>query len=186
MGLNRRGFVQAGALGAAACNGLLACAGKPPAASAAVVTAEATVLDPALHAVADALADALVPGAAAAGFAAYLDTQLGRPAGQSLLIARYLGIEPPWRDFYLPALRAIGAWARARYGADIAELDAAARAAVVRDLAAGTPSPWDAAPPPFVYFVLRADAIDVAWGTRAGFARLGVPYMAHIEPERDW
>ena len=27
---------------------------------------------------------------------------------------------------------------------------------------------------------------QVGKGTRAGFARLGIPYMAHIEPAQDW
>jgi hypothetical protein len=39
---------------------------------------------------------------------------------------------------------------------------------------------------PFVYGTLRNDAIDVAYGTVEGFARLGVPYMPHILPERSW
>jgi len=35
-------------------------------------------------------------------------------------------------------------------------------------------------------FAVRLDAIDVAYGTRAGLARLGVEYLPHIEPEADW
>ena len=65
-------------------------------------------------------------------------------------------------------------------------MDDADRERLMKDLAAGAAQPWDGAPSPFVHFVLRADAIDVAYGTRSGFARLGIPYMAHIEPERDW
>ena len=32
----------------------------------------------------------------------------------------------------------------------------------------------------------RPDAIDVVYGTKAGFEQLGVPYMAHIEPPSRW
>jgi hypothetical protein len=34
--------------------------------------------------------------------------------------------------------------------------------------------------------VLRNDALDVVYGTRRGFASLGVPYMAHILPPTSW
>jgi hypothetical protein len=35
-------------------------------------------------------------------------------------------------------------------------------------------------------FVLRADALDVTYGTPGGFENLGIPYMAHIMPEQPW
>jgi hypothetical protein len=34
--------------------------------------------------------------------------------------------------------------------------------------------------------MLRNDAIDVVYGTVEGFARLSVPYMPHILPQRSW
>lgn len=186
MTLNRRSFVQASALGVAAGSTLVACAGRIATTHASRAASHNPVLDVALLAVADAIGDALVPGVAAAGFASYLDTQLACPPEQSLLIARYLGIEPPYRDFYVPALQAVDAWARARYGDTVSRLDAGAREHLVQDLADGNPAPWHGAPAAFVHFVLRSDAVDVGYGTRAGFARLGIPYMAHIEPEHDW
>ncbi len=187
MTLNRRGFIQAGAVSVTVGSTLVGCAARISAAGDdSRAPSHPPVLDEASAATADALADTLVPGAAAAGFSRYLDEQLACPPEQSLLIGRYLGIEPPYRNFYLPALRASDAWARVRYGKDAAQLDAADRELLMKDLAAGTAQPWDGAPSPFVHFVLRADAIDVVYGTRKGFARLGIPYMAHIEPERDW
>ena len=37
-----------------------------------------------------------------------------------------------------------------------------------------------------VYGTLRNDAVDVVYGTVEGFARLGIPYMPHILPQRSW
>ena len=45
---------------------------------------------------------------------------------------------------------------------------------------------WHGPAQSFVYATLRNDAVDVVYGTVAGFARLGVPYMPHILPERSW
>jgi hypothetical protein len=45
---------------------------------------------------------------------------------------------------------------------------------------------WQGPPGPFVYTVLRSDAVDVVYSTMEGYEALGVPYMAHIAPERRW
>jgi hypothetical protein len=45
---------------------------------------------------------------------------------------------------------------------------------------------WHDPPPPFFYFVSRADAVDVVYGTLEGFRRLRVPYLAHIRPTEPW
>jgi hypothetical protein len=34
--------------------------------------------------------------------------------------------------------------------------------------------------------VLRADAVDVVYGTMEGYEALGIPYMAHIAPDKRW
>ena len=39
---------------------------------------------------------------------------------------------------------------------------------------------------PMAYAVLRADAVDVVYGTMEGYQALGIPYMAHIAPDRRW
>ena len=51
---------------------------------------------------------------------------------------------------------------------------------------AGLAALGDGAPDPFFAFVVRADAVDVTYGTMDGFRDLGVPYMAHIEPPSRW
>ena len=45
---------------------------------------------------------------------------------------------------------------------------------------------WKGPAGPFVYGMLRSDAVDVVYGTEEGYEALGVPYMAHIAPERRW
>ena len=45
---------------------------------------------------------------------------------------------------------------------------------------------WQGPAGPFVYLVLRSDAVDVVYGTMEGYAELGIPYMPHIAPEKRW
>jgi len=45
---------------------------------------------------------------------------------------------------------------------------------------------WQGPPGPFIYFVTRSDAVDVVYGTVEGYESLGIPYMAHIAPEKRW
>lgn len=187
--MDRRDFILLGAAGVGIAAGLAGCGKEPasaPAPSAVTPSAQAPVLDASARAAFQALADALAPGAAAAGFADYLEAQLSAAPGQAMLMLRYLGVPAPYADFYLPALAAAQAWSQQSFGKPIEALDATSVATLVGDIAAGKPTAWAAAPAPFFYFVLRADAVDVAYGTRAGFERLGVPYMAHIEPAGDW
>lgn len=185
--MDRREFILLGAAGVGLATGLAGC-GREPAATTVAVTPPAIrpVLDASARAALDALGDALAPGAAAAGFSGYLEKQLAAPAEQAMLMLRYLGVPAPFADFYLPALAAAQAWSTQTFGKAIEALDAAQLSTLVGDIASGKPSVWAAAPAPFFYFVLRADAVDVAYGTKAGFERLGVPYMAHIEPAGDW
>jgi len=53
-------------------------------------------------------------------------------------------------------------------------------------MAADSLSDWVGPPASYVLFVLRADALDVTYGTPEGFENLGIPYMAHIMPEQPW
>lgn len=131
------------------------------------------------------LGEALVPGSAAAGLVHYVDHQLAAPAADSMLMARYLGVVPPFGAFYRAALAAVHEAFASGTG------DATARAhdlgAALQRAFTGAPLPaWSGPPAGLVYFVLRSDAIDVLYGTPAGFARLGVPYMAHIQPPSRW
>ncbi len=45
---------------------------------------------------------------------------------------------------------------------------------------------WTGRPGSFVYAVLRADAVDVVYGTMEGYEALGIPYQALVAPEKRW
>ena len=45
---------------------------------------------------------------------------------------------------------------------------------------------WKGPAGPFVYLILRSDAVDVVYGTMAGYEALNIPYMAHIAPTNKW
>lgn len=135
----------------------------------------------------EALGETLVPGAAEAGYVHYLDSQLSISPTDTLLMIRYLDVVPPYVDFYRGAIAAVEGYAKLRRQASFADLSPGDRAALIGEFAGENPAEgWSGPPSPFVYFVLRADAIDVAYGTRAGFLRLGVPHMAHITPDPEW
>lgn len=145
------------------------------------------ILSAAEAATLESLAEALVPGAAAAGVAHYVDKQLKAPAAESLLMLKYLGVAPAdFRDFYTPALGSAASLAQRRYRRSWSELDAAQTQQLLAVLSSGEPEGWTGPAPAFFTFVLRADACDVVYGTQAGFSQLGIPYMAHIEPTEPW
>lgn len=130
--------------------------------------------------------DALVPGAAEAGLAHFIDHQLAAPARDNLLMIRYLGVLPPFDGFYRFGAAALDAAAQARHGVAFAALDGARAAALMADVAQANPEGWQGPPAPFFHFVLRADALDVVYGGEPGFDALGMPYMAHIAPPHPW
>jgi hypothetical protein len=134
-----------------------------------------------------AFGEALVPGARALGLAHYVDDQLAKPQAQNLLMIRYLDVPPPWDGFYAAVCAAVDQLAMTRHRVAFSGLDAAQAEALVREIAAGPdPAGWQGPPAALAYFVVRADAIDVVYGTEQGFERLGIPYMAHIPPETHW
>lgn len=123
------------------------------------------------------LGEALVPGARAAGIAHYIDHHISVPADQSLLMLRYLDVASPYSRFYQAAIAVL------RKVAD----HSADWNAIAAALADGSIAPWQApVPPGLFYFALRADAVDVVYGTQAGFERLDVPYLPHIVPDPSW
>ncbi|WP_417320677.1 gluconate 2-dehydrogenase subunit 3 family protein [Emcibacter sp.] len=134
------------------------------------------------------IGEAIVPGSTGMGLAHYLDHQLSGDPEQSTLIIRYLGVNPPHTGFYRSALAALDKSALATFGKDLAGLSDQELEKFISQLSRENPKGWDNAPPaPFFYFVLRSDAIDVTYGTKAGFDRLDIPYLAHIEPgTRSW
>ncbi len=145
------------------------------------------ILDSTEAATLENLAQALVPGAAAAGVAHYVDKQLKATAAESLLMLKYLGVAPAdFRNFYREALRSAASLAGSRHQRSWSELDAAQSQQLLAVLSSGEIDGWKGPAPPFFTFVLRADACDVVYGTQAGFSKLGIPYMAHIEPAEPW
>ena len=134
----------------------------------------------------DTVGEVLVPGSTAAGLSHYIDHQLGADDGELLLMIKYLGVPAPYLDFYRAGLSALNAVADSRYGTPVPDLAADEVSELVASFAAGDVDAWQGPPAGLLYFVLRSDAVDVVFGTTEGFADLGVPYMAHIEPPSRW
>jgi hypothetical protein len=134
----------------------------------------------------DSLGETLLPGSSAAGLAHYIDHQLSGDPADSLLMIKYLGVAAPFTEFYRRGLRAANAASQSLHGQPFADTNAERAAALIAQMAGGHVAGWQGPPPGLFYFVLRSDAVDVVYGTQAGFEQLGVPYMAHIEPPSRW
>jgi len=135
----------------------------------------------------ECLGDALVPGSASLGLAHFIDQQLSGPAADSMLMIKYLGVSPPFTAFYTSGLAAADSAALEQFSQPLTALSARDAHALLAAMAAGAPPGWNGPPAPLFFFVLRNDAVDVTYGTPAGFELLGVPYMAHIAPPaRGW
>lgn len=134
----------------------------------------------------EAIAEAFAPGATEAGVAWFVDQQLSVAPNDSLLMAKYFNVPPPYADFYRACFDAIDALSRGRHDKAFAALGPAAGTALLKELLAGEPAGWQGPPALLVYLVLRNDAVDVVYGTQEGIESLGVPYMAHIAPPASW
>ena len=135
----------------------------------------------------EALGETLVPGARKAGISHFIDQQVSVPADEALLEARILNVRPPYANFYRAALGAVDkACGAANGGKRFAQLGEAEQRGFVDAMRQNKVEGWQGPPGPFVYLVLRSDAVDVVYGTMDGYAALGVPYMPHIAPEKRW
>jgi hypothetical protein len=135
----------------------------------------------------EALGDTLVPGAKQAGISHFVDQQLSVPPGEALLEARILNIRPPYANFYRAALGAVDKASKAQNSdRGFAQLNDDERHGFVDLMRQNKVTGWQGPPGPFVYLVLRSDAVDVVYGTMDGYAGLGIPYMAHIAPTKRW
>ena len=134
----------------------------------------------------EALGETLLPGARAAGIAHFIDQQLSVPPTEALLQARILNVKPPYVNFYRAAIGAIDKASLARSERRFANLNTAEQREFVDLMRQNKLEGWQGPPGPFVYLVTRSDAVDVVYGTMEGYASLGIPYMAHIPPERRW
>ena len=133
-----------------------------------------------------AMGEALVPGAKDAGVVNFVDQQLSIPADQALLQARILNVRPPFANFYRAALSAIDGASDKTRGRKFAQLSPDEQRDFVNLMRQNKIDGWQGPPGPFVYAVLRSDAVDVVYATMEGYAALGVPYMPHIAPTKRW
>ena len=134
----------------------------------------------------EAFGDVLLPGAATAGIAHFIDHQLNATPAEQMLMIKYLGVDAPYSPFYSGGLAALNSTANGRFGTGFADLEQRLGAELVGQIAQADPDGWSGPPAPFFYFVVRNDALDVVYGTKAGFERLDIPYRAHIEPPSRW
>lgn len=144
------------------------------------------VLDAGEAADLEAVIEGVVPGSAAAGAVHFIDYQLARPAADSLLMLRYLGVPQPHADFYRGGLAALAQHSIEHYGKRPSELPGSALERLITDLIADDTPVWAGPPASFLYFVWRSDGVDVTYGTEEGMAALNMPYMAHIRPQQAW
>jgi hypothetical protein len=134
----------------------------------------------------EAVGETLLPGARKAGIANFVDHQLGIAPGDCLLMARIANVQPPFANFYHGALAAIERASLASGNKKFAQLTAAEQYDFVDRMRQNKIDGWQGPPGPFIYFLIRHDAVDVTYGTVEGIESLGIPYMAHILPERRW
>jgi hypothetical protein len=132
----------------------------------------------------EALGETLLPGAAAAGVAHYVDDQLGR--ANPLLFLKYVDWTGPYGEFYTQGLGALERHSGEINGVSFVGATGEQRAGLIRAIAAASPAGWSGPPAPLFYFVTRNDALDVYYGTPEGIERLAVPYMGHITPPEKW
>jgi len=125
----------------------------------------------------ESVGDALVPGALQAGLAPFIDSQLALGSG-SKLIAKYLGVDPLGQLSFYRGIADNLITSLARPEITPEQLIGAMATDAVTD--------WAGPPASYAFFVLRADALDVTYGTPEGFATLDIPYSAHIQPEAYW
>jgi hypothetical protein len=134
----------------------------------------------------EAVGETLVPQAREAGIAHYVDQQLSVPPYESLLQARIFNFRPPFADFYRTAIVTIDEFSRKSFGRDFAQLSVKEQHDFIDRMRQNKIDGWSGRPGAAVYAVLRADAVDVVYGTMEGYEALGVPYMAHIPPQKRW
>ena len=134
----------------------------------------------------ESMGETLVPGAREAGISHFIDQQISGPPEQALLQARIFNVKPPFANFYRAAVRAIEGASDKMYGRKFGMLSPGDKRDFVNAMRTNKADGWKGPGGPFVYNILRSDAVDVVYGTVEGYEALGVPYMAHIAPDRRW
>jgi hypothetical protein len=183
--IQRRAFMQGAALGAFAFTvGGVEVMLTPRQARADNVALRTLTADQA--ATLDAIGETLVPGAKEAGITQFIDQQISVPPEQALLQARIFNVRPPFANFYRAALGAIDTASSKTKGKKFAALSPAEQHDFVGLMRVNKIEGWQGPPGPFVFNVLRSDAVDVVYSTMEGYAALGIPYMPHIAPTKKW
>jgi hypothetical protein len=134
----------------------------------------------------EALGETLVPQARESGIAHFIDQQISVPAHECLLQARIFNVRPPFAELYRDAITTVDNGSRKAFGRDFAQLSAVDQREFVNLMRQNKVEGWIGRPAAMVYAVLRADAVDVVYGTMEGYEALGIPYMPHIAPEKRW
>jgi len=183
--MQRRAFLKGAALGTLAFSiGGAEVMLTPRAARAANVPLRTLTAEQA--ATLEAVGEALVPGAKDAGIVNFVDQQISGPAEEALLQARILNVRPPYANFYRAALGAIDGASEKTKAKKFAQLTADERDDFIGQMRINKIDGWQGSPGPFIFNVLRSDAVDVVYNTMEGYAMLGVPYMPHIAPTKKW
>src|SRR5579864_7419530 len=184
-GIARRGFVKGATLGALAFSvGGVEVLMTPNQARARNVPFR--LLDGRQGETLEALGETLVPKAREAGIAHYIDQQRSVPPQESLLQARIFNFRPPFADFYRSTIITVDDTSRKSFGKEFAQLAPKDQREFVDRMRQNKIEDWKGRPAALAYTVLRADAVDVVYGTMEGYAALGIPYMPHIAPEKRW
>jgi gluconate 2-dehydrogenase subunit 3-like protein len=134
----------------------------------------------------EALGDTLLPGARGAGIAHFIDHQVSVPPEEALLEARIMNVRPPYVNFYRAAIGAVDRGAQTLHGRKFVALSTVEQHDFVNLMRQNKIEGWQGPAGGFVYFLLRSDAVDVVYGTVEGYESLGIPYMAHIAPDKRW
>ncbi|WP_372572375.1 gluconate 2-dehydrogenase subunit 3 family protein [Ruegeria jejuensis] len=129
--------------------------------------------------------DLLAPGAARAGVARYVDQNVSGGFSDSMLLLRYLD-SGAMLPFYRGGIAGIEQESQHRFAMGFARLDPQQSAEIVAAAAGSKTEAWTTPDPNFFYFISRSDAVDMVYGTEAGFAQLDIPYLAHIAPPKPW
>ncbi len=148
--------------------------------------ADFRLLDATEVSILEAFGEVLVPGARAAGIAHFVDQQMSVDPNESLFMAKYLNVPPPYADFYRAGLAALNQLSQALFDKDFDVIAQTNAVDLVRTISSSVPDGWEGPPAPLFYICVRADAVDVVYGSVEGFAKLGVPYMPHILPPENW
>ena len=134
----------------------------------------------------EALSDALVPGARAAGVSHYIDHELASTSPRLLL--RFAQLRGSMAPYYHSALAVFAASLKAQGHGTFSSLAPEAQHNVIEALRTGAIKPWDSGtvPAPVLYGMMRNDGVDVVYGSPDGFKALEIPYMPHIMPKTTW